>query len=98
MNQVQRPADGGQVDVSIRKTMSLCWSDPREARQWLFALREQTLDAIATGEDATRAPRRRIFSRHEARRRIREAEGAIARLFAAAERGLGESEVPSKTT
>jgi hypothetical protein len=91
MNQVQRPAEGGQVDASIRKATSLCWSDPVEARRWLYALREQTLDAFATGEDATRAPRRRMFSRHEARRRIRAAEEAITRLLAAAERGLEPS-------
>jgi hypothetical protein len=97
MNQVQRPADGGQVDASIRNTTSLRWSDPVEARRWLYALREQTLDAIATGEDATRAPRRRMFSRHEARRRIRAAEEAITRLFDAAERGLGSGEDAAKT-
>jgi hypothetical protein len=97
MNQVQRPADGGQVDASIRKTTSLRWSDPVEARRWLYALREQTLVAIATGEDATRAPRRRLFSRHEARRRLHAAEEAIGRLFAAAERGLGSGEDPAKT-
>jgi hypothetical protein len=97
MNQVQRPADGGQVDASVRKATSLRWSDPVEARQWLFALREQTLDAIATGEDSTRAPRRRLFSRHEARRRIHAAEAAIGRLFAAAERGLGSGEDAAKT-
>src|SRR4051812_12410679 len=96
MNQVQRPAAGGQVDASIRKATSLRWSDPVEARRWLFALREQMLDAIATGEDATRAPRRRIFSRHEARRRIRVAERALTRLFEAAERGLGSGEDAAK--
>ena len=97
MNQVQRPAVGGQVDASIRMATSMRWSDPVEARRWLNALREQTLDAIATGEDATRAPRRRIFSRHEARRRLRAAEEAIARLFAAAERGLGPGEDAAKS-
>lgn len=97
MNQVQRPADGGQVDASIRTATSLRWSDPVEARRWLNVLREQTLDAIATGEDATRAPRRRIFSRHEARRRLRTTEEAITRLFTAAERGLGSGEDAAKT-
>ncbi len=97
MNEVQRPAAGGQVDESIRKATSLRWSDPVEARRWLYALREQTLDVIGTAEDATRAPRRRMLSRHEARRRIQAAEGAITRLFEAAERGLGAGEVAGKT-
>lgn len=97
MHQVQRPADGGQVDESIRKAPALRWSDPVDARRWLYALREQALDALAAGEDATRSPRRRFFSRHEARRRIRAAEGAITKLFEAAERGLGAGEDQAKS-
>jgi hypothetical protein len=97
MNQVQRPADGGQVDESVRKMPPLRWSDSVEARHWLHALREQTLDALATGDDATRAPRRRLFSRHEARRRLRTAEQAITRLLAAAECGLRSGEDAAKT-
>jgi hypothetical protein len=91
MNQVQRPAEGGQESSFVHDTPALRWSDPVEAGSWLAQLREQTLDAIAAGEDATRAPHRRFFSRHEARRRIRAAEGAIKALLDAADRGLHSS-------
>lgn len=51
------------------------FGNPEEVRAFLGAVRDLALDAVAAGEDATRLPRRRLFSRYEARRRIREAPG-----------------------
>ena len=66
------------------------FTNPEEVRAFLAAVRDLALDAIAAGEDATRLPRRRLFSRYEARRRIREAETALLALVAGAEGGLPE--------
>lgn len=66
----------------------LPWNDPDEARAWLGDLREQILDALAAGEDATRPLRRRVLSRAEARRKLTAAEQAILALLARAEAGL----------
>lgn len=67
---------------------ALCWDNPAEARCWLDAVRQQTDDAIAAGEDATRRPRRRVLSRREARRKLEAARVALATLLDAARRGL----------
>lgn len=64
--------------------------DPAKARAWLAALRETVLDCSSIGEDATRSPKRRMFSRFEARRRMKESEELVLAMLDAAERGLGE--------
>ena len=51
-------------------------------RAWLAAVREQVDDALAAGRDATRAYRKRVLSRHEARRKLVEAEAALAATLA----------------
>jgi hypothetical protein len=56
-------------------------ADPAEVRAFLGAVRDQALDAIGAGKDATREPKKRMFSRHEARRRILEAEAVILELI-----------------
>lgn len=71
-------------------TRPVDFTNPEEVRAFLGALRDLALDAIAAGEDATRLPRRRMFSRYEARRRIREAETALLALVEGAERELPE--------
>jgi hypothetical protein len=48
------------------------------------AVRGQALDAIAAGKDATLEREKRMFSRHEARRAVLDAEGAILVLIAPA--------------
>ena len=67
---------------------ALPWEDPVEIRAWLGALREQTDDLAAAGEDATRRLEERVLSRSEARRRIESAGQAVDDLLGAAERGL----------
>lgn len=67
---------------------SLAWEDPTQARAWFTTLRDQVLDALAAGEDATRPLRERVLSRAEARRKILAADKNITSLLAAAERGL----------
>ena len=56
-------------------------ADRAEVRAFLKTVREHALDAIAAGKDATLKPKERIFSRHEARRRILEAERALLALI-----------------
>lgn len=73
----------GRVPVT-----SLTWSDPERVRLWLKALREAIDDGFAAGEDATRRFRRRVLSRAEARRQLRQAEKSIDKLFELAERAL----------
>ena len=62
--------------------------DPVQARAWLTLLRDTVRDGSAAGEDATRRPSKRMFSRFEARRRIREASQSTLSMIAAAERAL----------
>ncbi len=62
--------------------------DPAQARAWLTLLRDAVRDGSAAGEDATRRPSKRMFSRFEARRRIREASQSTLAMIAAAERAL----------
>lgn len=69
----------------------LSWNEPAAVRQWLSILRDQVLDGLAIGEDATRRARRRLFSRHEARRRVRAAEREVMALLGMAERGLARA-------
>ena len=64
------------------------WEDPAEILAWFGALRATLLDAVAAGEDATRRPRERVFSRAEARRRLEEAEHAALVMLDAAELDL----------
>jgi len=69
-------------------TATLNFNDPERAREWLTALREATDDALAAGDDATRRVRRRVLSRAEARRKLREAETKIEGLLTLAESAL----------
>jgi len=66
-------------------TVDLC--NPIQARAWLTALRATVLDGMAAGEDATRRPKKRMFSRFEVRRRIDEASAGAQAMLDAAERG-----------
>lgn len=60
------------------------FNDPSALAAWIRALRTTVLDLAAAGEDATRPFRRRFFSRHEARRRIAQAKGAVISMLDAA--------------
>ena len=62
--------------------------DPAQARAWLTLLRNTVRDGTAAGEDATRRPRKRMFSRFEARRRIRESLQSTLTMIEVAERVL----------
>ena len=60
---------------------ALDWGDPAAVQRWLDAVRIAQDDAIAAGLDATRRKRRRVLSRAEAKRKIRDAAGVLAALF-----------------
>ena len=90
MTILSKASEGGQGTAlsSTPEARPLRWDDPLVMRQWLTQLRAQALDAIAIGEDATRTPRQRFFSRHEARRQLRKAERSLLALLHAAEQAL----------
>jgi hypothetical protein len=90
MTTLFKAPEGGQgtAPSSALEARPLRWDDPLVMRQWLTLLRAQALDAIAAGEDATRTPRKRFFSRHEARRRLRKTEESLLALLQAAEQAL----------
>jgi hypothetical protein len=69
-------------------SQAIRWEDRDEARRWLLALLEAVKDLRAAARDRVRRKRRRVLSRHEARRQIAEAWGRIERLVQAAEAGL----------
>jgi hypothetical protein len=70
------------------QTERLRFDDVEQMREWLKALREATDDAIGAGEDATRRFSKRVLSRAEVRRKLREAEDSIESLIAYAEAAL----------
>ena len=69
-------------------TTSLRLADDEQTRQWLAALREATNDTIAAGDDATRPLSKRVLSRAEAQRKLREAGNSIDALLTCAESAL----------
>jgi hypothetical protein len=69
------------------------WSDPADVKLWIQALRVQVQDLVAAGDDATRAPKQRILSRAESRRRVHAADRAAEALLSAGEKSLPD--VPS---
>jgi hypothetical protein len=94
MSEVHQPPEGDQgTDPSTTKPATIRWDNPSNIRKWLGDLRDQVLDALAAGEDATRRPKRRFFSRYEAKRRLRHAEESILALIEAAERDLPPKEL-----
>ena len=79
--------DNGPKSGQIQ-TERLRFDDREHMREWLKALRDATDDAIAAGQDATRRFRKRVLSRAEARRKLRDAESSIESLLALAESAL----------
>jgi hypothetical protein len=69
-------------------TSRVRWEDPERVGVWLKALREQIDNAVAAGEDATRRCRKRVLSRAEARRKLRDANTRLDELLAMAESAL----------
>ena len=69
-------------------TASLRFDDGEQMREWVKALRDAIDDGIAAGDDATRRFSKRVLSRAEARRKLREAESSIEGLLSLAERAL----------
>ena len=69
-------------------TESLRFDDREQMCEWLKALRDAIDDGIAAGDDATRCFKKRVLSRAEARRKLREAENSIEGLLSLAERAL----------
>ena len=69
-------------------TARLRFDDREQVRPWLKALRDATNDAIAAGDDATRPFSKRVLSRAEARRKLREAESSLDELLTLAEGAL----------
>jgi hypothetical protein len=72
----------------------LAWSDAATCAAWLAGVRSEIEDLHALADDATRMPRRRMFSRHEARRRIAEAKAGLDGALAYAARGLPGTVAP----
>jgi hypothetical protein len=71
-----------------RPIAALDFRNPEAFRVWLHALRDDLDDAIAAGEDATRAPAHRDLGRRMARRLLLDAHASLRDLVASAERGL----------
>jgi hypothetical protein len=76
------------------KFRAVCWEDAGEVRRWLIALLAQVNDLEAVARDRVREKRKRVLSRHEARRQVRAAGRAIGQLLEAAKAGLRPSEPP----
>lgn len=92
MSNVSKPPEGGQVTDPSSANPTLRWNDPVQLRRWISLLRNQALDGFAAGKDAARRPSKRMFSRHEVKRRIKEAESAVIALLDDAERSLSKDE------
>jgi len=88
MTEVHDPPKKGQG--SDPSAEPLHWNDAEQVRAWFVALREVILDGFAAGHDATRPPKKRFFSRREARHRLREAERSALGLLDAGQRGLDD--------
>jgi hypothetical protein len=86
------PEDGDTMDAVTERPPApddaTCLDDTQEVRRWITLLREQVDQGFGAAEDATRPVRERVFSRHEARRRIEHAEKLIRNLLDAAEARL----------
>jgi len=78
----------GQTDRPPPPDDALRFDDPVHVREWLTLLKEQVDEGFGAAEDATRPIQERVFSRHEARRRIEKAGETIRNLLDMAERGL----------
>ena len=61
---------------------ALDWGDPAAVNAWALDVYTQARDAIGAGLDATASKPRRVLSRAEARKAIREANGALRMAFA----------------
>jgi hypothetical protein len=82
-------SDNDKTPKSDRIPMaSLRFDDREQMRPWLKALRDATNDAIAAGDDATRPFSKRVLSRAEAKRKLREAESSLEELLTLAESAL----------
>ncbi|MFO0756024.1 MAG: hypothetical protein U0359_06015 [Byssovorax sp.] len=94
----ERPSGAKRPDSSTEPPHPpIDFGDPAAVRAWLSFLREHTLDAIALGEDAMKRPRERMFSRHEAGRRLASEERVLLALLDAAERGLAPARAADPT-
>ena len=89
----ERPVGAKPIDPPAALP-PIAFSDPDAVRAWLSFLREHVLDAIALGEDAARRPSKRMFSRHEVRRRRASEERILLGLVDAGERGLLAAQSP----
>jgi hypothetical protein len=74
------------------KFRAVRWEDPAEVECWLGALQDNVAEVQAAARDRVRKKRERVLSRNEARRQVRAAGRAIARLFDAAKSGLRPSD------
>jgi hypothetical protein len=79
--------DNGPKSGRVRAE-SLHFDDRERMREWLNALRDAIDDAIGAGDDATRRFSKRVLSRAETRRKLREAESSIESLLVLAENAL----------
>jgi hypothetical protein len=79
---------GGANFGDTSASQAVRWEDRDEVRRWLLAVLEAVKDLRAAARDRVRRKRRRVLSRYEARRQIRDSWDRIERLVRAAEAGL----------
>ena len=77
-------------DVELSEVEPLDFTDAKAVEQWLNALDCTAKDAIAAGDDATKAPGRRLLGRATARMHVEEARHKLRSLLEAARRGAPE--------
>lgn len=88
MSEVHEAPKGAQGTDPSAVRPALNWQDREEVRRWFETLRAAILDGLAAGQDLAKKRKQRFFSRHEARRRIVEAEQSALALLDAGERGF----------
>ena len=82
---------------SLDPSPALDLADPVAVRAWITSVRAHVLDALAVAGDAVKPLRERMFSRHEAARRLAEEERVLLALLVLLEAAialLGSEEPP----
>ena len=75
------------ADVEVRDVEALDFRDAKAVRKWLAALECAWQDAVAAGDDATRAPGARVLGRAEARSHVLGARQQLLCLMEAGRKG-----------
>ena len=75
------------ADVALRDVDALDFRDAKAVQEWLAALEHAWQDAVAAGDDATRAPGARVLGRAMARSHVVGARHQLLCLMEAARKG-----------